>query len=167
MVGSIGLGRGQLVNSVSVEVSVEVDRSRSRSREGRLHKEEKNKNEKFTPGANRTHAHKIYVPPSLLTYHSTNLAEICTYCCFNSVVFIWRKTTSYLWKKVFPKKGGIKSKLYSITTSLSVYILRWSTSDLGLYFFTSGLRPSVKKYNPRSSVDILGYTPLRRWFSST
>ena len=75
MVGSIGLGRGQLVNSVSVKVnsvSVEVDRSRSRSWEGRLHKEEKKKNEKITTGANRTHAHKIYVPPSLLTYHSTN-----------------------------------------------------------------------------------------------
>ena len=73
MVGSIGLGRGQLVNSVSVKVnSVSVEVDRSRSREGRLHKEEKKKNEKFTTGANRTHAHKIYCPPSLLTYLSTN-----------------------------------------------------------------------------------------------
>ena len=44
MVKSIGLGRGQLVNSVSVKVnsvSVEVDRSRSRSREGCPYEEEK------------------------------------------------------------------------------------------------------------------------------
>ena len=73
MVGSIGLGRGQLVNSVSVKVnSVSVEVDRSRSREGRLHNEEKKKNEKFTTDANRTHARKIYVPLIILTYHSIN-----------------------------------------------------------------------------------------------
>ena len=30
-----------------------------------------------------------------------------------------------------------------------------STDDRGLYFFTEGRRPEVKKYNPRSEVDHL------------
>ena len=30
-----------------------------------------------------------------------------------------------------------------------------STDDRGLYFFTEGRRPKVKKYNPRSEVDHL------------
>ena len=33
-----------------------------------------------------------------------------------------------------------------------------STDDRGLYFFTEGRRPEVKKYNPRSEVDHLSIT---------
>ena len=33
-----------------------------------------------------------------------------------------------------------------------------STDDRGLYFFTEGRRPKVKKYNPRSEVDHLSIT---------
>ena len=49
-----------------------------------------------------------YVPPSLTTYRRTNNAEICTYFCIESVLFIWRKTTSYFEKKLYlrKKRGG-------------------------------------------------------------
>ena len=33
-----------------------------------------------------------------------------------------------------------------------------STDDRGIYFFTEGRRPEVKKYNPRSEVDHLRIT---------
>ena len=36
-----------------------------------------------------------------------------------------------------------------------------STDDRGLYFFTEGRRPEVKKYNPRSEVDHLSITTSR------
>ena len=54
MVGSIGLGRGQLVNSVSVEVSVEVEGGVP------LQGGEQKKNE---AAWTRTHAYQIYIPP--------------------------------------------------------------------------------------------------------
>ena len=83
--------------------------------------------EKWKIGSAETqsqHPKSMSLPVCLLTYNCTNKAEICTWLCIISVLFILRKTNSWTGKKNVSRKkkrgGVIKSKLYTKSTSLFV-----------------------------------------------
>ena len=77
-------------------------------------------------------------------------AEISPYNFLNWIYWLQEATSSqfgrYLHIEVpYHRKHKFSLELmWRKTPSLSVVMLRWSTSDLGLYFFTSGLRLGKK-----------------------